>query len=105
MRTSERNEEIAKDKIHRGFCVFLDTICQGAVPVEHDGCGGPIVYGSREEAQRSIIEDIQEKLTLCREGSLCFEEAIAVDEYVQAVNIEADGTVVLAPGRGPAKDR
>lgn len=72
----------------RGYCVFLDTLCQGPIPVEHDGSGHPIIHENRKSAERSIVEDMRERLDLYLEGILPFEEAVQVDEYVREVVIE-----------------
>lgn len=81
------------DSVKWGFCVFLDTVCQGSIPIEHNGYGAPIVYASREEAQMSINEDRAERELLRSMGEWAENEAVTKDEYVQAVVVDGRGRV------------
>lgn len=33
------------------FSIYIDTICQGPIPIERDENGKPVVYRTREEAE------------------------------------------------------
>jgi len=40
----------------QGFCIFINTFCQGAVPSVLDENDRPIVFATRVEAEREIAE-------------------------------------------------
>lgn len=44
------------------YCIYIHTMCQGAVPVERDEKGSPVVYAKVQDAQREIAEDAIERL-------------------------------------------
>lgn len=83
----------ATKSTRRGYCVFLNTVYQESIPIEHDGHGRLIIHDSRESAERSIVEDIWERLELYQEGILPFEEAVQVEEHVQEVVIGPYGGI------------
>jgi hypothetical protein len=81
------------------FCIYVDTVCQGAIPVERDENGNIVVYATEAEAQREIADDMNENLRLLLEDERDFADAIAVEEYVVAVNVLPDGSIVDARGK------
>lgn len=79
----------------RGFCIFINTICQGAIPVErYCDTSLPVVYPSREVAEREIEEDLIERVHQFLAGERDFEDAINPEEYVVELNVLPDGSVV-----------
>ena len=78
---------------HDGFCIYIDTICQGPIPVERDGDGKPVVYPTREEAEREIAGDCIERLRQFLAGERDFSDATTVEEYVVPVSQFADGSI------------
>lgn len=76
-----------------GFCIYIDTLCQGAVPVESDGEGKIVVYATREEAEREIAEDTIERLNQFLEGTREFDDAVNPEEYVVEVSVHPDGSI------------
>jgi len=81
-----------------GFCIYVDTVCQGAVPVELDDKGNAIVYATVSDAQRVIAEDTMERLRQFLEGERDYEDAMTVEEYVVDVNVFPDGSITDAAG-------
>lgn len=81
------------------FCICVDTLCQGVVPVERDEQGMPVVYSTREEAEREIAEDCIERLRQFLEGQRSFEDAVTVDEFVVAVTRFEDGSITDEDGK------
>lgn len=75
----------ANAKISNGFCIYIDTLIDGPVPVELDEAGGPIVYATEADAKRVIAEDTIERLRQFLEGQRDFEDAMTVEEYVVPV--------------------
>ncbi|HEY3761936.1 MAG TPA: hypothetical protein VGN23_09335 [Verrucomicrobiae bacterium] len=76
-----------------GFCIFIDTICDGRTPAWHDEKGFPVVYPTIEAAQREIADDIIEHLHQFIEGDRSFEEALTIEDYILEVVILSDGTI------------
>lgn len=83
----------AASDLHPGFCIYVDTLCQGAIPLESDGDGKIVVYATREEAEREIAEDTIERLNQFLEGTREFDDAINPAEYVVEVSVHPDGSI------------
>lgn len=47
------NPDASSDN-RNGFCIFIDTVCEGRVPAWHDKNLMPVVYPTLEAAQREI---------------------------------------------------
>lgn len=90
----------------RGYCIFIDTLCQGAVPsvTEINSTDGReeqnriCVFSTEVEAQREIADFMMTRLQEFLDGERDFEDAITVEEYIVEVELLADGTVVHASG-------
>jgi hypothetical protein len=81
------------------FCIYINTILDGAIPVERDDEGNPFVYVTEEEAQRVIAEDTIERLRQFLDGEREFDDAVTVDEYVMEVDVFPDGSITDERGR------
>ena len=77
-----------------GYCIYINTLCEGPVPIERNEKGMPVVYFQLVEAQRSIAEDVIERLRQFLEGYRDFEDAMTVEEYIQKVRVFADGSIL-----------
>lgn len=82
-----------------GFCIYVDTICQGPIPVERDDEGNFYVHPTRKAAEREIVEDIMERLRQYLEGEREFDDDITVEEYVVPVSVAPNGTITDEDGR------
>ena len=90
----------------RGYCIFIDTVFQGAVPSvteigSRDASNIPghfCVFPTELEAQHEIADFMMTRLQQFLDGERDFEDAITVDEYVLEVEALPDGTVVDASG-------
>ena len=82
----------------RGFCIFIDTLCEGSVPSVRDENGRPFIFETELEAQREIADYMQMRLQQFMDGERDFEDAVTCDEYVVYVDVLEDGTVVGAEG-------
>lgn len=85
--------------LRTGFCIYIDTICQGPIPAWRDEKGLPVVYATREEAEREIASDCIEKLQQFLAGERSFEDAMTVEDYVVEVTQAADGSITDGDGR------
>jgi len=81
----------AKTKI--GFCIYIDTVLQGPLPVERDERGNPVVYASMLEAQRIIAADTIERIRQFLENQRDFGDAMTVEEYIEEVDVMSDGSI------------
>lgn len=81
-----------------GFCIYIDTFCQGPVPVVSDD-KGYVVFATELEAQREIVDNQITRLQQFLDGERDFEDAIEVEEYVVPVTVHPDGVIVDEDGR------
>lgn len=80
-----------------GFCIYIDTFCQGPVPSVSDE-NGYIVFETELEAQREIVDGQITRLQQFLDGERDYEDAITVEEYVVPVSVHSDGTITDADG-------
>ena len=78
--------------LRTGFCIYINTLCQGPVPIVSDGEGMYIVFETELEAQREIVENTMTLLQQFLDGERDFDDAITVEEYVVPVTVHPDGT-------------
>lgn len=83
----------------RGFCIYVNTVCEGEVPVEYTGDGKPFVYATEEEAQKAIAKYFIERLQQFIVGERDFEDAMMAEEYVMDVDVQPDGSVCDESGQ------
>jgi hypothetical protein len=81
-----------------GYCIFLDTICQGRIPAWHDEKGMPVVYETIEAAQREINDDVMEHLRQFLAGERDFYDAAAIEDYILSVDVLLDGSILDVDG-------
>lgn len=89
---------ISASELRSRFCIYIDTVCQGPIPIERDENGKPVIYNSREEAEREIVGDCIERLRQYLEGERDFEDAVTVEEYVVSVTVFSDGSITDEDG-------
>lgn len=82
-----------------GFCIYINTFCQGPIPVERDENDKPVVYSTQGEAEREIAEDCIERLRQYLAGERDFGDAISIEEYVVPVTAFPDGSISDEDGR------
>ncbi len=78
----------------RGFCIFVNALMQGSVPVVRNREGFPYVYPTELEAQREIADDLMERLRQFLDGERDFDDAMTVEEYIVEVEVLPDGSVI-----------
>lgn len=91
----------------RGYCIFTHTLCQGRVPSVRESkadapAGAPesiCVFNTELEAQREIVDFMMTRLQEFMDGERDFEDAIETEEYVLAVTVQPDGTIIDEDGR------
>jgi hypothetical protein len=90
--------EQASEKLRDGFCIYINTFCQGPVPVVSDD-NGYVVFATELEAQKEIVDNQMTRLQQFLDGEREFEDAIEVEEYVVPVTVHPDGKIVDEDGR------
>jgi hypothetical protein len=84
-------------KLRSGFCIYIDTFCQGPVPVVSDE-NGYVVFPTELEAQREIADYQMTRLRQFLDAEREFEDAMAVEEYVVPVTVHPDGVITDEDG-------
>ena len=87
-----------------GFCIYIDTISKGPIPVERTDAGYPFVYPTREAAEREIANDTLRRIQQFLVGERDFEDAMTIEEYVVDVDVLPDGSIVDEAGNHFGKD-
>jgi hypothetical protein len=85
--------------LRRGFCIYIRTFLQGPVPVVTEDKGKYVVFETEVEAQREIVDYAITRLQQFLDGEREFDDAIEVEEYVVAVTVQPDGTIIDEAGR------
>lgn len=84
--------------LRTGFCICINTFCQGPVPLVSDE-NGYVVFETELEAQKEIADYQITRLQQFLDGEREFEDAIETEEYVVPVTVHPDGKIVDEDGR------
>lgn len=84
----------SSEKPATGYCIYINTVCQGPVPVVRGEDGFAFIFPTLEEAQREIVDDVLERLRQFLVGERDFDDAITVEEYVVKVDVFPDGSIL-----------
>ncbi len=85
-------------KLRTGFCIYINTFCQGPVPLVSDE-NGYVVFETELEAQKEIVDNQMTRLQQFLDGEREYEDAIEVEEYIVPVTVHPDGVIVDESGR------
>lgn len=85
-------------KLRIGYCIYIDTFCQGPVPVVGDGDNKYVVFKTELEAQREIVDNQMIRLQQFLDGERDYADAMTVEEYIVPVTVHPDGTIVDEDG-------
>ena len=91
------SERVSKN-LRDGFCIYINTFCQGPVPVVSDD-DGYVVFATELEAQKEIVDNQMTRLQQFLDGEREFEDAIEVEEYIVPVTVHPDSKIVDVDGR------
>lgn len=81
-----------------GYCIYINTLCQGPVPIVSDGEGRYVVFETESAAQREIVDNAMIRLQQFLDAERDFADAITVEEYVVPVSVHSDGTITDEAG-------
>ena len=87
-------ERMTEPKGTPGYCIYIDTIFEGAVPAVRDAEGKPCVFATEAEAQREIVDNIITRLQEFIDSERDFEDAMTVEEYIAEVRVLPDGSIM-----------
>ncbi len=89
-----------------GYCIYINTLCQGPVPVLTGEDDKYIVFETEFEAQTEIVDCVLIRLQQFLAGERDYEDAITVEEYVVPVTLYPDGSFTDEAGNifGPKRD-
>jgi hypothetical protein len=77
--------------VETGYCIYINTLCQGPVPVVSDE-NGYVVFETALAAQMEIADYMMTRLRQFMDGERDYGDAITVEEYVVPVTVHLDGT-------------
>jgi tRNA splicing ligase len=86
------------NKLKVGYCIYINTFCQGPVPIVSDD-NGCVIFATELEAQREIVDNQMTRLQQFLDGKREYEDAIEVEEYVVPVTVHSDGKIFDEDGR------
>ena len=94
------------NKTWNGYCIYIDTFCQGPVPVLTGEDEKFIVFKTELEAQREIVDYAMIRLQQFLDGERDFDDAMTVEEYVVPVTVFPDGSFTDEDGNvfGPKRE-
>ena len=92
--------------IRNGFCIYINTVFQGPVPVLTGNDEKYIVFEAELDAQKEIIDNAMIRLRQFLDGERDFDDAITVEEYIVPVTIHPDGSFTDEDGNsfGPKRE-
>jgi hypothetical protein len=89
--------EQESSQLRTGYCIFIDTFCQGPVPLVSEG-DRYVVFETELEAQKEIADYQITRLQQFLDGEREFEDAMTVEEYVVPVTVHSDGVITDESG-------
>ncbi len=76
-----------------GYCIYIDTFCQGPAPMVTDGEGKYVVFETELSAQREIVDNLMIRLRQFLDGEREYDDAITIEEYVVPVTVDSNGKI------------
>jgi hypothetical protein len=74
------------------YCIFMNTVCEGKIPAWRNETGGFLLYPTEGEAQLEIADYTVIRIRQFQQGERDFEDAIAIEDYIEPVSFRGDGT-------------
>jgi hypothetical protein len=79
---------------NHGYCVFINTFCQGTTVSVHNGDDLPFVFPTEREAQLEIVDFHMTRVQEFIDGERDYDDALEIEEYVMPVTVLPNGSVV-----------
>ena len=77
--------------LRSGYCIYIDTFCQGPVPVVSDGKDKYVVFETELAAQREIADYAMTRIQQFLDGDRDFDDAMPTPETA----VDEDGGFVF----------
>ena len=77
----------------------MDTICEGKIPAWRNETGGFLLHSTERQAQLEIADYTMIRIRQFQQGERDFEDAFAVEDFIEPVTTRADGTFVDLDGK------
>jgi hypothetical protein len=84
--------------LRNGFCIYIETLFQGPVPVVSDGEDKYVVFETELDAQKESADYAMIRIQQFLDGERDFDDAMAVEEYAVPVTVLPDGTITDKDG-------
>lgn len=81
------------------YCLFINTLFEGELPIYRDSDGFPVVHESLREAQNELADIIVDRILEYLDGQREFEDAMTIEEYITLVDLHPDGSISDEMGR------
>lgn len=75
------------------YAIYIDTLCQGRVAIERDDKNQPVSYATERDAQLEIADVTIDRIRQFIAGERDYDDAMTVEEYVEAVDLHPDGSI------------
>lgn len=85
-------------RLCNGFCIYLDTLFQGPVPVVSDGEDRCVVFESELDAQKEIADYAMTRIQQFLDGERDFDDEMTVEEFTVPVTVHPDGSITGEAG-------
>ncbi len=89
---------LQENTVRDGYCIYVDSVAEGQVPLWWDENGKPVVYDTQAAAQREIADDLINRLREFIQGERDFDDAITIEEYIVPVSVFGDGSIADEDG-------
>lgn len=76
----------------------MDTVCEGKIPARRNETGGFLLHSTERQAQLEIDDYTMIRIRQFPQGERDFEDAFAVEDFIEPVITRADGTFVDLDG-------
>lgn len=80
------------------YCIFMDAICEGKIPAWRNESGGFLLHSTERQAQLEIADYTMIRIRQFQQGERDFEDAFAVEDFIEPVTTRKDGTFVDLEG-------
>jgi hypothetical protein len=86
------------------YAIYIDTLCQGRVPIERDEKNKPVTYATERDAQLEIADVTIDRIQQFIAGGRDYDDAMTVEEYVEPVDLHPDGSITDEHGNSFPND-
>jgi hypothetical protein len=82
-----------------GYIIAVDSLAEGCTAVQRGADGMPVVYETRIEAERDVVQDFITRLQEFLRGERAFDDATFLEDCILEVTRNANGSLEDDYGR------